>query len=212
MTFRLAYAALALLALAGIACGSDISDGEGGQGGQGGEGGEGGGGPTPTECDAPDTPGTFEIGTGEACFERISEGATISQMNGPQGGYHLWLAVGCADCGAEIQVRYSLLDPETMMPLDGTYPDNIAYAELSSAGGWPQRAGIQMSMPGIEWDIENDPPIAEGTPFILDVEALDPSSLEVLHEAQLSLVIGSIQPWDPCDLHPEGECCTGLCN
>jgi hypothetical protein len=194
-----------LLGLVGlVGCGSSISDGEGG-------GGEGGA-PPSVECDAPSDPGPFELGTGERCFERVGSGDSVPMMNGPQGGYHMFLSVGCEGCPEEAMLRYSVLDPATREVIDRTYPDSLAYVSFVDVDGWKQAAGIQLGMPGITWDIENDPPLAEGTELLFVVELLDAQTEAILHESELHIVTGPITPWDPCDLNPDGECCGGLCN
>lgn len=165
-----------------------------------------------TECTAPDNPAAFEVGTGEACFERLSEGQTVPLMSGPQGGYHVWLAVGCADCAGDVILRYKTLDPATMEPLAGTEADNEVFAQLDASSGWAQQAGIQIGMPGSDWDPELDPHPAPGTELILQVQALSASTEELLHEASVELTIGETMAWDPCDLEPDGPCCDEACN
>ena len=203
-----AFLSLSIGLFAAYGCSADSAgDAEGGGGA--GEGGAGGA-PAPIVCVAPADPAVFEIGTGEACFERLADDAAITLWSGPQGGYHLFLAVGCADCGDAIVVRSSVLDPATSTPIDGTYV-NAVFAELVDWGGWPQHAGIQVTMPGIQWDLENDPPLAEGTPIVLAVELLESDETTVIHEVQRSFVVGPTLAWDPCDLHPEGPCCSEDC-
>lgn len=200
-----------------IGCGSSASGpvGGGDEGGRsaGGEGGEGGtGGQSPIiDCEAPPSPEAFEIGTGEACFTRLESGAVVDQMNGPQGGYHVWLALGCTDCPPSLALEYSMLDPVTGEPLPGTFPGSQTFAELVSIGdGFAEAAGIQLGMPGLSWDPETEPPLPEGTTFVLEVKATNQSGT-LLHEASVELELGPIVPWDPCDLHPEGECCAEDC-
>lgn len=204
MASKLGLLSLVGLAVCAVACGSSVSDGEGGAGGEGGS-------PPTIDCDAPENPGPFELGTGEACFERVGSGDSVPMMNGPQGGYHMFLAVGCEGCPEEAIVEYSVLDPVTREVIERTYPGSRAYASFVDADGWEQAPGIQLGMPGIMWDVENDPPLPEGTGLLFVVALLDTATEEVLHESELEVVTGPITPWDPCDLHPEDDCCTGLC-
>lgn len=192
----------ALVGLLGlVGCGSDVSDGAGGEGGEGGQG------PTPASCDPPADAADFELGTGELCFERVTAGQEVPLYAGPQGGYHLFLAIGCTDCGAQALVMYTIVDPSTGMPLDRTYPDSTTYAMFSGAE-WPQSAGLQIGMPGFQWSGDEDPPVPQGTPIQLQVTVRDGAEgTEILHEGALDLVVGAITPWDPCDANPNGPCC-----
>src|SRR5690606_4066888 len=114
-----AAAPVAMVLLSG--CNSSVrAEGAGGAGGAGGatppsSAGRGGGG-----CADPADPAVFEIGTGQTCFERLTAGQTVAAIQGPQGGFHLWLAVGCADCGAQAVVRYGVKDPATQDWYAGT--------------------------------------------------------------------------------------------
>lgn len=195
-----------VVALAGFAgaaaCGSDVSHEGGGGSGAGGTGGAGASAPV---CVAPDAPQVFEIGTGEQCFERVADGGTVPLMNGPQGGYHLWLAVGCEGCAKDDVIQYDALDPVTLTSLAFGPSQTI----IEPSGDWPQVAGIQLGMPGDEF---GTPPLPEGTEVLVDVKVFDPSGMNVLHEGQTHWVLGPITPWDPCDLHPESPCCSEPCN
>ena len=197
----------AIVSLAALACGTTV-DGEGtsatGTGGAGGAGGTGGAGPTPA-CETPPDAMVFELGSGELCFERIEPLATVPQYNGPQGGYHLFLAVGCTDCGASALLEYTILDRATGEPLARTAPLTQVYLELP-AGAWPQVAGVQVGMPGVEY-LTDEPPVPEGTELAIDVKLRDASGTTLLHEGRLEVTVGATQAWDPCDAHPDGPCC-----
>ncbi len=192
-----------------IACGGS-SDGDGGSGGAG-AGGDGGGGgapdPDPQGCQPPDAAEGFEVGTGELCFAEVNDGGVIQQMHGPQGGYHVWLALGCIDCGDQVWVRGSVLDPATGSPLPNTYTtDNIV---TLSKGAWPQIAGIQQGMPGDDFlDEPGYEPLPPGTPFILRAQVFALDGATLLHEAEVSAVLGDTVDWDPCDADPTGPCCS----
>src|SRR5687768_6189451 len=110
--WMVASAASAAICL--LACGSGVDnapEGDDGSGGHsaattGGVGAAGPGGAGPggagsggsSGCDTPPDPETFEMGTGEHCFARLSANQAVDLISGPQGGYHVWLAIGCADC------------------------------------------------------------------------------------------------------------------
>lgn len=186
--------------------GSTQEGGSGGGGGSTGTGGSGGGTTTSTTtaaCVTPDSPAPFELGTGEKCFERLTVDQEVPLQSGPQGGYHMWLAVGCADCQSPVHLRYGAHDPATNQPLTGTY-DEEAMVPLS--GDWPQAAGLIVHMPGLGWDPENDPPPAKGTKIILWSKAFDGAGA-VIHEAQVEIAVGDIVEWNPCVEDPNNPIC-----
>src|SRR4051812_16305154 len=110
-----------LLASLATACSSSIVNGGttggggsgGGTGASGGSGGAGGDTGTDVICDDPPSPQMFEIGTGEKCFSRLTANQVIPVKQGPQGGFHLWLAMGCSDCPEKVTVLYGLKDKAT---------------------------------------------------------------------------------------------------
>ncbi len=211
---KLAFLFLASLGLA--ACQGTVSsssaNGGGGSGGSG-EGGNGGNtGTTSTTtttttsgaCVTPPDVGSFEVGTGEKCFEALADGDEVPLMSGPQGGYHVWLAAGCTDCGTPVHLKYGALDPATNMPLVGTYNEE-AMVELG-AGKWPQKAGIVVHMPGLSWDPENEPPPAKGTKVLLWADSFTPDGAP-LHHAVVLVTIGDIMDWSPCIENPNDPAC-----
>lgn len=158
----------------------------------------------PEDCEVPKDPQTFEVGTGEICLERLANGDAITQWAGPQGGYHLFIGVGCADCGDEVRVRVSALDPTTGEALPGTY-DTEEFITLYGEA-WKQGAGLQYPMPGGDFAEEGEQKLDEGTALQLVVQAMDADG-NALHDATLDLVIGPTRSWDPCESGSE-ECCS----
>ncbi len=143
------------------------------------------------DCDPPSDAAVFEVGTGEECFERFEDPPVVTVNEGPQGGYHVWLAIGCADCGTSIHFRYRAVDSATgeeAVPL-------TEWIEPLVGEAWPQVAGIQMGLPG---GLDDDRgPLPEGTALDVTVEALSANGGEVLHSQSLSIVLGPRQIWNP---------------
>lgn len=190
------------LLLAG--CGTNLTEGddgdEGGNAAEGG-GGEGGGG----GCSKPSGTGDFALGQGEDCFEEVVPGQQVPMFAGPQGGYHVWLAVGCGDCGSSIHAKWGVRDPATGSMLAGTY-DNEAVLDLYG-DSWRQHAGIVVGMPGLQWDVENDPPLPPGSAVVVWLQILDDGGA-VVREAEIEEVIGQTQVWDPCAEDPNDPNCS----
>lgn len=216
LTFPILAAALALTA----ACSSGVvSSGTGGNTststGSGGDAptssssssGSGGG----VTCATPPAPQTFELGTGEKCFERVTAGQELPVLQGPQGGYHLWLAVGCADCGLQLIAQYGIKDPATHDWIAGTAANQAVFPITTP--GWAQLAGFTDFLPGVIWDPMSSLP--KGTHVLLYAAVLDMNSA-VKHEAEVEVVLGDIMPWagPPCDAGPNCgtpgglPCCT----
>lgn len=192
---------------AGGSGGGSTSSGSGGTTSSSSSGGSGGGQPG---CADPPGPESFEVGSGEACFQRLTAGQTVPVMAGPQGGYHIWLGVGCADCGDQAILRYGVKDPATHDWYAGTH-ENDAVVPLD-ADGWHQGAGLQAYLPGISWQPGSE--LEKGTHVILYAAVLD-ASMAVKHEGEVELVLGDTEPWSPpCDPGPNCgapgglPCCT----
>ncbi|MFT3775315.1 MAG: hypothetical protein QM820_58955 [Minicystis sp.] len=168
-----------ILAVALVACGSSTADPQ-------------------DACTAPASPAAFELGTGETCFARVTAMQTLPAMHGPQGGWHLWTAFGCANCGPQAIVQYGVRDPMTKDWLSGAAQQ--AVVDLSSSA-WPQSAGLTSFLPGNEY-FEPDAQLPKGSHVLLSLSVLDVKQA-VLHEAEVEVVLGDIQSWNPCDDSPE---------
>lgn len=144
--------------------------------------------PSPEDCDPPSDPQAFEVGTGELCFTRVQAGETLPLMAGPQGGYHVWLAVGCKDCGEEAHLRMRVFAE------DGTEMSDLATEQFVPLGGdaWPQHAGIQLGMPGFDGESGRLP---VGTPLRVQVETVDGSG-SATHAGEMSFILGETESWD----------------
>ena len=153
------------------------------------------------ECVAPPAAETFEVGTGEVCFERVEANGTQPMMEGPQGGYHLWLAFVCSDCGTSVTLEAEASDANGPV---GSRIQQVVDLESGMA------AGIQLPMPGDPWD-ETSVKLEEGTALTINVK-LSSSSGAVLHEAAVERVVGPTEVWDYCATHPEDGCCENPCD
>ena len=178
-----------------LGCGSDDSSGDaGGSTTTSTSSGDGGG----SACEDPADPPVFEVGTGEDCFTRLASGQTVPVMQGPQGGFHLWLAVGCADCGTPAIVRYGVKDPATGDWYAGTSLQE-AVIELDPAG-WGQSAGQTAFLPGVVYDSTTQLP--KGTHVLLAAAMLD-MAMAIKHEGEVEVVLGETKIWSPpCDENP----------
>jgi hypothetical protein len=200
MSRSILVVALSLSSL--CACSSTVDGSGAGGGGEGGAGG-GGGGETP-DCEAPSAPEPFELGTGETCFARVAAGETLPLVQGPQGGYHLWVAVSCTGCAEQLYLRYGALDPVTGEAFPNTYATE-GMVDLVGDASYRQRAQLTAVMPGVPWDPETYPPLEKGARVLLYVELLEGS--EVVERRELEVRVGDTVSWDPCAEDPESPYC-----
>ncbi|MEO7327722.1 MAG: hypothetical protein ABI193_04025 [Minicystis sp.] len=161
-------------------------------------------------CAPPPDPQTFEIGTGELCFERLTAQQVVRVLQGPQGGFHLWLSVGCGDCGAKATIAYGIKDPATNDWYAGT--GELKQVVDLAAGDWRQHAGVTDFLPGIVWDPMSSLP--KGTHVRLFASILD-ESMAPVHSAEIEVILGDTEMWSPpCDTGPNCgapgglPCCT----
>jgi hypothetical protein len=138
-------------------------------------------------CITPASPGAFELGTGDTCFQRLKSGQTVPVNDGPQGGFHLWTAVGCADCGATVPVELGVKDAMTKQWLESS-PLRLV-AELTG-DPWGQLAGMTAFLPGDAFDPMKK--LAKGTHVLLTASALKTDG-SALHTAEVELVLGDDQ-------------------
>src|SRR4051794_24908042 len=144
-------------------------------------------------CDAPESPAVFELGTGETCFERLTSGQVVPEIQGPQGGFHVWAAIGCGDCGAETIVEFGTKNAKTKAWLQG-FPAKQKVG--LGTGDWGQHAGLTAFLPG---DVNNAPDeqLPRGAHVIVALRALDPEGNE-LHAAETEVVLGDLEMWSSC--------------
>ncbi|MEZ4439538.1 MAG: hypothetical protein R3B72_10635 [Polyangiaceae bacterium] len=142
-------------------------------------------------CDFP-----LEVGTGvdEEHFVLAEPGAEVTLIQGPQGGYHIWIGYRCRDCTDQHLVTYGLRDPTTGEwsylgePLTGII--NLD----PGPDGSKQRPGLYGLVSGAE---------VAGQPLLLDVFADDQQG----HQAQsiIEVIPSEPVPWD-CPMRDPEQC------
>ena len=119
-------------------------------------------------------------------------------LQGPQGGYHIWLGVSCVGCQAKTTIEFGVKDPATKDWFPTTGPQKVS-VDLGGAG-WQQQAGFTAFLPGVVWDEKSSLP--KGTHVLLTTihyAADGISSEEIQHE----VVLGDIEQYSPpCDQNP----------
>jgi len=102
-------------------------------------------GPQAPVCEPESWDGALQVGGGEDCFEGLSTGEIVPLIAGPQGGFHVWLAVRCRGCEPGATVAYAVKDAagDFMM---GQSQQGVV--EMQDADDYRHGAGIQAMMPG----------------------------------------------------------------
>jgi hypothetical protein len=190
--------ALLLSSLALTSCGDlDAAYGSGGAaaaanaGGDEAAGARAEGGASPSPCGAPPEDPAFAVGTGDICFEPLSDDQVVPRVAGPQGGHHVWVAVACASCPYELVVRVGT-------QLDGAWltAPSERVVELHSH----QVAGLLATLTDPIDPTSTLPD--EGTSIVLVVD-LETLEREPLAHGEVSVVLGEIVPWqNKCDPDP----------
>jgi hypothetical protein len=149
-------------------------------------------------CTAPSSPMGFEAGEGQTCFERLTPGQTVTVLQGPQGGYHLWLGVSCVGCDAKTIVEFGVKDPATKAWFATTSPQKVA-VDLGGAG-WQQQAGFTAFLPGTVWDPMS--PLPKGAHVLLTAIRYGADGMP-LEEINNDVVLGDVEQYTPpCDPDP----------
>ncbi|MFO0550762.1 MAG: hypothetical protein U0271_20375 [Polyangiaceae bacterium] len=142
--------------------------------------------PGPASCDPPENPETFEVGTGEDCFERVTADEAVPIMSGPQGGFHVWLAIGCGDCESSVRLRFKITNTDSGAEVT---PDTELFVDLYG-DEWTQS-------PGLQAQIFNESNFELGDHLHFDVRVFDAETGNtLLHEGSMDIVAGSYQEWN----------------
>ncbi len=192
---------LCAVSLACAACGGGETSGDGGGGGLG-----GGAAATATAtaqlatstaaglstCSELASPPTFAIGTGETCYEPLEDGDTVPRLSGPQGGFHIWASIACANCPPEVILTIGAkVEGETAW-MSG--PSTLV-ADIEAQ----QIAGLFLYLPGPP-EVPSIPP--EGTAVRVFADATDLAGGS-LHAAERLVILGELQLWVPhCETDP----------
>jgi len=133
----------------------------------------------------------FEVGGGSSCFERIAPGQTVSPLiQGAQGGYHVWVGVGCSDCPRDVVLRYGLRDPVTHAWVSGTIAEQVLITLEGQQ--WPQFAGLRAFLPGTV--AKPSSLLSEGTNVLVAASVIAADGTAV-HDAEVAIILGEVAKW-----------------
>ncbi len=94
----------------------------------------------------------MELGTGVDEFTLLEPNDPVTVTLGPQGGFHVWVAVRCVDCSDQVLIEYGARGSA-----DGTwlFGDPLrGIINLESAGGWKSILGLYALLPGEVGEVE----------------------------------------------------------
>jgi len=123
----------------------------------------------------------IDVGTGYESFESLTADRRVELINGPQGGYHVLLAVRCQGCDAAVHIRYGIRDLDSNELL--TFDDLERSVVLEPREGWAEYA------PLVSFLRENDPSQYRNRDVLLWAEVTDSSGVPV--EAMIEAVIAA---------------------
>lgn len=160
-------------------------------------GGEGSGDDGPVECG--DLAPSVRVGTGEDGFEPIEDGAPITMVHGPQGGWHMLGSVQTSHLSQIVQVHFTVEHLASgVIIADNTYRVATIYDEAACSGVYPGMYGY-LSVGELE-DGELDTP-----PELLSYESVE-FCMEATDQqggsAQDCLVVTAVP--DPMDVEEPG--------
>lgn len=117
----------------------------------------------PPPVAVPNTPPTIavDLGTGEATFEPLEDGSSVTPVYGPQGGSHIWTSVRVRDPGvtdAYVNLSTRLEDGRAA----GT-PSSVAVRLVAAPNGTVQVIGLRNFLAAKE---------PSGTPLVLRAEVI----------------------------------------
>ncbi len=81
-----------------------------------------------------------EVGTGESAFQPLEPGASVNIVAGPQGGFHIWMAVRTRPPVKPegVELVYRVVDPDSRREISL----NGMRARLEENGEWLELAGL----------------------------------------------------------------------
>lgn len=160
-------------------------------------GGAGSGDDGPVECG--DLTPSIEVGTGEDGFEPIEEGAPITMVHGPQGGWHMLGSVQTSHLGQIVEVHFTVEHLASGVVIaDNTYRVATIYDEAACSGVYPGMYGY-LSVGDLEdGELDTPPELLSYESVEFCMEATDQQG----HSAQDCLVVTAVP--DPMDVEDPG--------
>ncbi len=152
-----------------------------------------------TTCSAIDQaiegPPAVLLGTGEKCYLPLAPSQTVPIVGGPQGGFHIWVALRSTGLGDEVLAKMRVLDKAD----DGaiTLVDPIErMVELCAVGeGWHEAARLFAQLDA--YTPEEVEPFV-GRTIKLGLSLKNPAAASA--SAEVTLMLGSVIQWTDNEL------------
>jgi hypothetical protein len=123
----------------------------------------------PAEC-ACETP-SLEVGGGDASFEALAEGAPMTMVHGPQGGWHVAASVRLRNLSPIVALHYTI-DAGSVRVSDNRY--RVQVLPDGTCGGWyPSMYGYLNVAGLVNGEADTPPELLGGSELLLTIEAED---------------------------------------
>lgn len=134
----------------------------------------------------PEPDASLIVGTGEVAFEDTKSIDGVPLIAGPQGGYHIWVAVRCRGVGPQqVQIRYGVSDAQSaellsveglravvdLLPVDG-WDEWLAMTAFLTSGDTSTYAGREIVL-WAEVEDATGQPLSDTAPTVVTNQIVD---------------------------------------
>jgi hypothetical protein len=123
--------------------------------------------PAACACAAP----TLEVGGGDAAFEAMTDGVSMTMVHGPQGGWHVAASIRLGNLSPIVALHYTI-DAGSVRVSDNRY--RVQVLPEGTCGGWyPSMYGYLNVENLVNGEADTPPELLGGSELLLTVEAMD---------------------------------------
>lgn len=131
----------------------------------------------------------LSVGTGEDAYQPVAKGSTIPLMKGPQGGFHLWIALRCDGCKDLAVVEFGARD--------GASGELLSYPGLQQRVAFPIGGGVDDVSGLVTHVTSTDPDDYVGRSAVLWASLRADPEEPAFAEASADVAIGDVEVWNP---------------
>ncbi len=135
----------------------------------------------------------MELGTGLVEFEPLDDGAEVVVVQGPQGGFHIWLSTRCRSCAEQVIIEYGVRGTADDAWLLGTPLRGVV--NMDEQDGWQQALGLYGLLPGKVGEVD-----FSGLDVVLEANIEDG---ERRSSRRVPVHVRSVEVWDCPESDPE---------
>lgn len=117
-------------------------------------------------------PAAIEIGGGERTFEPVSDGADLTMVHGPQGGWHVLASVRLTGVDPIVSIDYTVTTGGGQVVADYTYRVQIV-EDVECGGYYPGMYGYLNVSALAEGELDTPPELLAGQELLLAMVTTD---------------------------------------